>query len=71
MRRPMPLMVDRACICCGDPFKARASDVRRGWGLYCSKTCKARHAAEKALAASGNNDPKETTDSPTACTTDP
>jgi hypothetical protein len=37
----MALMVDRICPRCKDPFKARAVDVKRGWGIYCSKTCKA------------------------------
>lgn len=36
-------MVDRQCKCCRAPFKARASDVKRGWGLFCSKSCKANH----------------------------
>ena len=34
-------MVDRKCKCCGGPFKARAADVKRGWGKFCSKSCKA------------------------------
>lgn len=55
-RKPMPALVDRRCAFCHAPFKARASDVKRGWGLYCSKTCKARHAAEKALAAGTTNE---------------
>lgn len=41
VRKPMPAMVDRACAHCGGPFKARAADVKRGWGLFCSKSCKA------------------------------
>lgn len=41
MRKPMPQMVDRKCKGCGAPFLARAADVKRGWGLYCSKSCKA------------------------------
>jgi endogenous inhibitor of DNA gyrase (YacG/DUF329 family) len=34
-------MLDRKCKCCRKPFKARAVDVRRGWGRFCSKRCKA------------------------------
>lgn len=41
MRKPMPKMVDRICKCCRQPFHARAADVKRGWGKYCSKSCKA------------------------------
>ena len=36
---------------CGKPFDARAADVARGWGKFCSKACKAhkqgRHLASK------------------------
>lgn len=34
-------MVNRKCKRCGDPFRARAADVKRGWALFCSKSCKA------------------------------
>jgi hypothetical protein len=30
------------CKNCKTPFEARTADVNRGWGLYCSKACKAR-----------------------------
>lgn len=36
----MAAMTDVTCIC-GKVFKARASDVKRGWGRFCSKACKA------------------------------
>jgi len=44
------------CKNCGDPFTARTADVKRGWGKFCSKSCKAikqeqrtgQHAAHKA-----------------------
>ncbi|QMP19206.1 hypothetical protein [Pseudomonas phage Persinger] len=45
-RKPQPLMVDRECANCGQSFKARASDARRGWGLYCGKSCKAKANAK-------------------------
>ena len=38
----MPSMTNRKCKACGDPFKARTADVKRGWARYCSKSCKAR-----------------------------
>ena len=44
-RTPKPAMVDRQCLHCNSPFQATASAVRRGWGNYCGKPCKARHAA--------------------------
>ena len=28
--------------CCKKPFEARAADVARGWGKFCSKSCKAK-----------------------------
>lgn len=37
----MARMVEVRCKCCGNPFKARAVDRRRGWGKFCSKRCKA------------------------------
>lgn len=35
------MKVDRICKCCKRKFTARAADVRRGWGVFCSKRCKA------------------------------
>ncbi|MFK4823178.1 hypothetical protein ACI0FM_00020 [Paenochrobactrum sp. BZR 588] len=29
------------CQCCKKPFDARTADVNRGWGKFCSKSCKA------------------------------
>lgn len=36
-------MIERTCRnkkCCAK-FMARTADVKRGWGLFCSKSCKA------------------------------
>lgn len=36
-------MIERTCRnkkCCAK-FSARTADVKRGWGLFCSKSCKA------------------------------
>lgn len=33
--------VDVNCQSCRKTFKARAADVARGWGKFCSKSCKA------------------------------
>lgn len=27
---------------CGTEFQARTADVKRGWGMFCSKSCKAK-----------------------------
>lgn len=29
------------CKCCKQPFEARVADRKRGWGKFCSKSCKA------------------------------
>ena len=28
------------CLNCGRPFQARLTDVRKGWGDFCSRRCK-------------------------------
>jgi hypothetical protein len=30
------------CECCGIGFEARVADIKRGWGRFCSKSCKAQ-----------------------------
>lgn len=40
-RKPMPRMVERKCEWCKVPMLVRAADVKRGWGRFCSKSCKA------------------------------
>lgn len=37
----MPAMLTRKCAQCKEEFQARAADVKRGWGKFCSKSCKA------------------------------
>ena len=29
------------CKCCDGNFEAREVDIKRGWGKFCSKSCKA------------------------------
>ena len=38
----MASMTTVKCHQCGNPFQARTADVRRGWGKFCSKSCKAK-----------------------------
>lgn len=38
----MAKMVDKSCERCGADFQARAVDIKRGWGKFCSKSCKAQ-----------------------------
>lgn len=40
-RQPQPKMVTCHCEWCKEPFEARAADRKRGWGKFCSKSCKA------------------------------
>jgi hypothetical protein len=37
----MVAMVTVKCESCKGEFKARAADRKRGWGKFCSKSCKA------------------------------
>jgi len=32
---------------CGNWFDAREADVKRGWGKFCSKSCKAKEQEER------------------------
>jgi hypothetical protein len=34
--------VTKKCKYCGDAMTVRAADVARGWGKFCSKSCKAK-----------------------------
>lgn len=31
-----------SCKCCSKRFDARVADLNRGWGKFCSKSCKAK-----------------------------
>jgi hypothetical protein len=34
--------IQTTCKCCGNVFTVREADRKRGWGIYCSKSCKAK-----------------------------
>lgn len=38
----MPSMTAVKCARCGKKFEARTADVNRGWGKFCSKSCKSK-----------------------------
>lgn len=42
--------VTTICGYCGKPFEARVAYIRRGWGKYDTKSCKASAQAEKQRA---------------------
>lgn len=35
--------VNRKCLICNTEFTVPSYEVKRGWGLYCSKSCKTIH----------------------------
>lgn len=35
-------MVENTCQVCKNKFTVRVADVNRGWGIFCSKSCKAK-----------------------------
>lgn len=37
----MATMIERKCARCKAPMTVRKADVARGWGRFCSKSCKA------------------------------
>ena len=37
----MPIMITKKCACCGKSITVRMADHKRGWGKFCSKSCKA------------------------------
>lgn len=39
----MATMVMSKCAYCGNYIKVREADVKRGWGRFCDKSCKASH----------------------------
>ena len=40
-------MIEKSCNCCGKNMTVRKADVNRGWGKYCSKSCKAKSFNER------------------------
>ncbi|WP_186085155.1 hypothetical protein [Burkholderia gladioli] len=55
-RVPMPKMVERKCERCRAPLQAREADVKRGWGRFCSKSCKANKQAASRRSSRGDHD---------------
>lgn len=43
----MVSMTDVKCMCCGKLFQARTVDIKRGWGKFCSKSCKAKEQEKR------------------------
>lgn len=36
------MKVEQICKNCKKKFFARSADIKRGWGIFCSKNCKAK-----------------------------
>lgn len=39
------------CAVCNAPKTVKIADINRGWGKYCSKSCKQKHQESKKLQA--------------------
>ena len=39
--------ISKSCEFCGQPFLAKLSEVKRGYGRYCSRSCSAKHKEAK------------------------
>jgi hypothetical protein len=50
----MPAMTKVKCRC-GTVFEARTADVKRGWGKFCSKSCKATQQVKRLGSGSYYN----------------
>lgn len=46
-----PTYVEKKCLTCGKKFKAKSSQVKRGFGIYCSKDCfnKSKNGKTKSI----------------------
>lgn len=47
VRKINATMTDVNCKWCKNKFQARSADVKRGWGLFCSKRCKAMEQEQR------------------------
>ena len=43
----MPTMINKECKWCNASITVRKADVDRGWGNFCSKSCKAIYQENK------------------------
>ncbi len=43
----MPSIKTVKCVFCKNEFQARTVDIKRGWGKFCSKSCKAKWQEKK------------------------
>lgn len=41
VKKPRGFRIDAKCAYCGKDFRPRFAEVQRGWGRFCSKSCKA------------------------------
>jgi hypothetical protein len=49
-----PGLIARRCVECGDIFHTKRSNIKRGWGLSCSKAC---DSMNKRKRQNGKNNP--------------
>ncbi len=43
----MPAMIEKKCRNCGVGITVRLADHKRGWGNFCSKSCKAKRQEKR------------------------
>ena len=44
-------LITKPCEACSTDFQAKAADIARGWGRFCSKSCKARQPKGESAGA--------------------
>lgn len=42
----MTAMIKKKCACCKAEIEVRLTDHKRGWGRFCSKSCKAKRQTQ-------------------------
>lgn len=47
-KEPASSVIEKKCEFCKKPISVRAVDVHRGWGRFCSKSCKAKDQQKKS-----------------------
>lgn len=46
-------MVSKKCERCDKDIEVRQADINRGWGRFCSKSCKAKKQAKRQFYTPG------------------
>lgn len=60
----MASTIERTCPVCKTAFTARTADVKRGWGRFCSKSCKAIKQERRTGRCAAYHDRKQSRGEP-------